>query len=138
MTDIDLWLTELKELGHVLQQQMQNPDDVRANRVDKSKFFGCDRFPACREPLPIEYDQKPALSVIESLGLDKDRQNGKGYSKNKNPAMNSPERQKPTTRKSAGSASDGSWKRDEQSDKDKNVNTNLSREEMAAILEMTK
>ena len=66
---------------------------VRTNRVDKSEFYGCVRFPACRETLPIEYDQKPVQAVLASMGIDNARDKNKD-NKPKNPVMCSSERAK--------------------------------------------
>ena len=150
VTELEIWLTEIKELGldevedlyssAPLCSQCKIPMTARTNRIDKSEFFGCIRFPNCRETLPIEYDKKPVQAVLKTMGIRQAK--GAGYSASKNPVMTSPERKKSATRRAPGSASDGSWRQvgtmrvDSSEDEGKSLNANLSPDETQLIMEM--
>ncbi|CAE7864835.1 Dnah1 [Symbiodinium microadriaticum] len=155
VTEIELWLEEVKETAEPedmfsetpLCSQCRIPMCVRTNRVTKTDFLGCVRFPACRETLPLTYNGKPTKSVIDELQKNekntKEREGMHAWTTTM-PKMSRPA---PSLPESKGESLDGSWIRtgpqpveDSQEDEDpkKIYNTNITREELEMVMELRK
>ena len=115
---------------------------TRTNRLTREDLWGCIRFPARRETLPIEYDEKPVAKVQAMLNKETER---KGLAaKSQTPFFPKPRGRKATT-PPAGShgSTDDSWAaagrmpiEEISSDEEGRVNTNLTPEEAEMIKEI--
>ena len=127
------------------------PMVTRTNRMNKKGFWGCVRFPLCRETLPMTYGGQPTKVVQQALADEAKKHawmgtkgTGRGYPKVKAEKM---ERRRPSTLSNElrGVSSDGSWVRaeaipieesSEDEEEEATINTNLTAEETQMIKEM--
>ncbi|CAE7336253.1 RE2 [Symbiodinium sp. CCMP2592] len=151
--EISIWETEVmegaepEELFHdtPLCSRCKIPMCVRTNRVTKTDFLGCVRFPMCKETLPLQYNGMPTKTVIEQLDEKDNKKDKKGYPEPKRGII-SHRRPPPSLSEHRGGSSDGSWAMTGAQPVDETeaeesaplINTNLTPEELEVIAELRK
>ena len=169
VTEIDMWLADVmadmpeEDLCHetLLCGVCKIPMVRRTNRLTKTDFYGCVRFPLCAQTLPLTYGGQPTKEVQDALKEEEEahrwqptKGKNRGYpkfEKEKKIEKDNPVRRKAATAVAdgRGSSSDGSWVRagtipiqessDENEEKDPVkplYNTNVTEEELAILKEM--
>eukprot|EP00439_Symbiodinium_sp_Y106_P024750 s656_g3.t1 len=162
--ELEMWEAEIKEATRhdPFCSACMIPMMIRTNRLDGTDFYGCRRFPSCRQTLPLTHGGRPTAVVQKELEIKKEgdkktdeKKNPLGYPAkqviedvmSKTAAKKETERKRAAAKQAAtsGASSDGSWvaagaqpipdTSDEDSpEKEHRIfNANLTPEEMAAI-----
>ena len=169
--ELELWETVIKEetrheedieSPHPFCTACMIPMMIRTNRLDGTDFYGCRRFPNCRQTLPLTHGGRPTAVVQKELETKKEidkkaekKKNLLGYPQKqvvedlveKTAAKKEMDRKRVAGKQAAmsGASSDGSWVQagvrpipdssdDETPEKEQRIfNANLTPEEMAAI-----
>ncbi|CAE7351286.1 MAL3P3.6 [Symbiodinium sp. CCMP2592] len=121
------------------------PMMVRTNRLTREDFYGCRRYPACKQTLPLRYDGRPTGEVQKELETTEKINKAKEHHK-KIVAKQAAKGKRMGEMGRATASSDGSWAvagaipieevTSSDEEKDKKYNTNLTKEEMAMIVAM--
>ncbi|CAE7707379.1 RE1 [Symbiodinium sp. CCMP2592] len=121
------------------------PMMVRTNRMTREDVYGCRRYPACKETLPLRYDGRPTREVQKQMEASEQIAKAKENHK-KLMAKQAAKSKRVGEMGRALSSSDGSWAvagsipieevSSSEEEKDKKYNTNLTKEEMAMIVAM--
>ena len=70
--ELEMWETDMKEATkhevdvlseHPFCRACQIPMVVRTNRLTREEFYGCRRYPVCRETLPLVHNGRPTAKV---------------------------------------------------------------------------
>eukprot|EP00435_Cladocopium_sp_Y103_P012893 s3290_g3.t1 len=138
ITELELWMEDRKE-DMKLHGEMENPNMgprceacdipmiIRTNKLSKEDFWACIRFPACRQTLPM---QSAGLSTKECLTKDKTN-----HRKNVRPE----EQAEPKRRIRRGQPAPEPWDIcEEPEEPSRQINANLTSEEMSMIQELRK
>ena len=162
VTEIDMWDQEmaeaLKDEPEDLYQEgpvctsCAIPLVIRTNRLTKQDFFGCVRFPICRQTLPLTYNGRPTKQVQEELHAktkEKTEETETGTSKSPYPKKQAStlgnRRGTASLAEVRGSSSDGSWVQagrvpietdSEVEEPKKLINTNVTAEELEMLKEI--
>ena len=164
VSEIAMWAAEIEEeikdgpedlfYDSPLCSECRIPMIVRTNRVTKTDFYGCIRFPVCTQTLPLQYAGMPTKKAQEALNpvpkepildfsKDKSSRTGKGHGYGRGSTL--PKRSSKGLLDERGESSDGSWIQTgprpvddstETDDEKKVYNANVTEEELKMLLEI--